>query len=351
MNNGREKLTYLRANQLIEGNTQEFVSPEIMKNPLLSVVVLTFQQTSFIEQALASVIGQVTDFPFEIIICDDHSKDGSFDKIKRFWEENPEKVRILSSTSNLGIYTGNGRLNLVRGFSACRGKYIALLEGDDFWKGEEKLQQQVDLLERDSSLSAVIHRAEIVDESGSLIDHVPREEVEELTRFNVNDTLLHSISFAHTASAVFRKPNSDLIPEWALSAYAADRVIYTCLAAKGDIGYLNKIFSVYRKHPEGISSKIGNPGILQFRLLFFRNIYQEIGREKETEVRRGQQLGFFYHRLLLASSEEGSRFQQMKLIGSILGEPFRSRFTWPATRMFFKTIRKKMRQEREKRGK
>lgn len=110
--------------------------------PLVSVKMPTYNHASYIEKAIECVLAQKTTFPFELVIGEDCSTDGTreivFDYAKRY----PEIIHVVYSDENVGMHKNSKRTN-----AALRGKYIAYCEGDDYWQREDKLQLQVDYLE------------------------------------------------------------------------------------------------------------------------------------------------------------------------------------------------------------
>jgi glycosyltransferase involved in cell wall biosynthesis len=111
-------------------------------NILVSVHIVTYNQIQYIRQAIDSVLNQKVSFNYEIIIGDDHSNDGTTEILQEYAAKYPQKIRLLINEKNYGfIY------NWINVFKHCKGKYIAILEGDDFWTDEYKLQKQVDFLE------------------------------------------------------------------------------------------------------------------------------------------------------------------------------------------------------------
>lgn len=108
----------------------------------LSVGILTYNQAQYIQQCLDSVLMQVTDFDYEIVVGDDASVDGTQEILYEYVAKYPEKFVLLLGEKNEGI-----SINYKKVLSACKGKYIALCEGDDFWTDVQKLQKQVDFLE------------------------------------------------------------------------------------------------------------------------------------------------------------------------------------------------------------
>jgi glycosyltransferase involved in cell wall biosynthesis len=109
--------------------------------PLLSVIVPAFAFDKYIVECIESILSQNTDFEMEILVRDDHSGDRTNDILYSKYHEN-KKVHILFSTENLGPF-GNIKFLLER----ARGKYIAYIDGDDYFTDENKLQKQIDFLE------------------------------------------------------------------------------------------------------------------------------------------------------------------------------------------------------------
>jgi len=102
-----------------------------MDNPHLSVLLVCYNQKDFLPQALDSILMQKTSFEFEIVVANDLSTDGSQQILEQYASKH-SIIRILPSSVNLGITK-----NYQRGFAACLGDYIAVLEGDDYWVRED----------------------------------------------------------------------------------------------------------------------------------------------------------------------------------------------------------------------
>src|SRR5688500_16210646 len=93
--------------------------------PLVSVCMITYNHEAYIAEAIEGVLMQQTDFPFELVIGDDCSTDRTRQICLEFETKFPGIVRVLPVTANVGMMP-----NLVRALLNCRGKYIALCEGD-----------------------------------------------------------------------------------------------------------------------------------------------------------------------------------------------------------------------------
>lgn len=126
---------------------------------MISVILCTYNQEKYIAEAIESALMQQCDEPFEILIGDDCSQDGTRDVIKSYYEKYPEMIRLVYPEHNLGA-TGN-TLNLVR---ASEGEYLAFLDGDDAWLSADILQKQVDVFRKEDKIGMVVAAAKIWNE-------------------------------------------------------------------------------------------------------------------------------------------------------------------------------------------
>jgi glycosyltransferase involved in cell wall biosynthesis len=105
--------------------------------------MLTYNHSNYIAQAVESVLAQKTDFPYELVIGDDCSTDGTTRIAEEYASRFPNIVRLVTSERNVGASENAQRVR-----RACKGKYLAWCEGDDYWQRSDKLQMQVDFLEK-----------------------------------------------------------------------------------------------------------------------------------------------------------------------------------------------------------
>ena len=138
--------------------------------PKVSVLLVTYNHEEYVRQALDSVLMQKTDFDVEIVVADDHSSDSTLAIIEEYQPDN-HNIRVLPSERNVGI-----TLNYQRGLAACRGEYIAVIEGDDFWISPTKLESAIAFLEQHPECAFCFHRFLRYDEaSGRFSVHPPQE--------------------------------------------------------------------------------------------------------------------------------------------------------------------------------
>ena len=209
----------------------------------LSIGLITYNHESFIEQAVAGILSQRTDFDYEILLGEDCSTDDTRRIIAELAARHPQKIRILETPHNLGM-----NANYLRTLQACRGEYIALLDGDDYWCDEHKLQRQVDFLDRRPEYAISFHAVRKVYEDGSHPDKIlrPRRGVDDYTL----PDLLTSM-FIPTCSAVLRSRAVSKIPEWVYRMRTTDHPIMLVASEHGKIGYMDEVMAVYRVHDGG----------------------------------------------------------------------------------------------------
>jgi glycosyltransferase involved in cell wall biosynthesis/ADP-heptose:LPS heptosyltransferase/ubiquinone/menaquinone biosynthesis C-methylase UbiE len=216
------------------------------KKPVVSVFMITYNQEKYIAQAIESVLMQNTNFDFNIFIGEDCSTDRTREICLEYKAKYPEKIHLLLNERN------NDILNSDNTFKACfksGAKYVAMLEGDDYWTDPLKLQKQVDLLEKHPECSGSFHETQQVIEDRKIDNIYGRKEKNLL---NIEDTISPGSPF-HTSSFVFRNIIKEL-PEWYSNIVSCDMALFSIVAAYGPIVKIPEIMSVYRKLATGLTN-------------------------------------------------------------------------------------------------
>lgn len=261
----------------------------------LSVLVITYNHEKFIAQALDSVLMQAVDFDYEIVIGEDCSIDGTRQIVLAYRDQHPDKIRLLLPEKNLGMHR-----NFVETYRACRGEYIALLEGDDYWSSSEKLQRQVDFLDVNPGCAICFHPAAIItagDPSASIV--IPDGFSRALS--TLEDLVVEN--FIPTCSAVARGGLVADFPDWFFTLRQGDWSFHMLNAQHGDIGFLKDAMAVYRVHPAGVWS--GEKLALRLEAIIetYRAFNDHLGRKYDHLVRR--ELARHYNRISLCHEEAG----------------------------------------------
>ncbi len=265
-----------KIDQLIREKTEILEEPELILEPVISVCVPTFNHGRFIEEALDSILMQEVAVPFEIVIGDDASTDGTSQILDDYQARFPEKIRIFRSVENLGHHTRSGSLNATRILEGARGKYVALVEGDDYWTDPNKLQTQFDFLEKpeNSGLVGCFHFAELIDEDGQVIRPVFVEHP--CDQYDARRAFAEVRSSYATSSFFYRKK---ALPDW-YRLYTNDMHLELVLLAYGDIGLIRRNMSVYRVQAGGVWQSLSGDEQIEVMLDRFTYLqYQSAVRE------------------------------------------------------------------------
>lgn len=225
---------------------------EIMKNwpkeyerPIVSIRCLAYNHEMFIESALNSFLTQETFFPFEIIVHDDASTDKTADIIRKYEMEYPKIIKPILETENQYSKKDNSLGRIVD--SACKGKFIAFCEGDDFWIDSFKLQKQVDILEKFPNVSLVHSGFITVDEHGT---NIFRPEFNEFMKESIQEKGIVSLfkgNHIMTLSIMIRR---ELLFDSSIFMNCPERwdyALFFAAAFEGNIKYIPKKMGAYRK--------------------------------------------------------------------------------------------------------
>jgi len=134
--------------------------------PLVSIFICTYNQEDYIEETLNSFLMQDCNFDYEIIIAEDHSIDRTLDICMEYAKKHPDKINILPRKKNLGLIN-----NFFQGITKCKGKYVAMCGGDDYWTDETKLKKQVSFLEENDEYVITYTDSVMQDNSGKIISN------------------------------------------------------------------------------------------------------------------------------------------------------------------------------------
>lgn len=219
---------------------------EAVPNPIVTVRTITYNHAPYIRECIESVLMQKTDFPFEYIIGEDFSSDGTREIVFEYAKKYPDKIRVITADQNFGMMPNVRRCAL-----AVRGKYIALCEGDDYWTDPYKLQKQVDTMEAEPDIVITYHDVIKIDNNKSVIDlnFRPENRKKDLTAEE-----LKTGAWIQTNTMCFRNIIKKY-PEGYFNVYNADIFLVSLLGNYGRGKYLDSVqHSCYRKHDGGIYS-------------------------------------------------------------------------------------------------
>ena len=222
--------------------------------PLVSIRCLVYNHEPYLRQCLDGFVMQKTNFPFEAIVHDDASTDGSAAIIREYAEKYPDIIKPIYETENqYSKHDGS----LARAMDAAMhpaSKYVALCEGDDYWTDPEKLQIQVDFLERHPDYSMCFHRANtVIHESGEEMHRKPGDTFRSIGNRDYESTELFSVWTIPTASMVYRKECQYYPLKRRYRYLFGDIVRVLSCAEMGKVRGIDRMMSVYRVQDKGIT--------------------------------------------------------------------------------------------------
>jgi glycosyltransferase involved in cell wall biosynthesis len=211
----------------------------------LSVIVITYNHENYLRKCLDSILMQEVDFDFEIIIGDDCSPDSTAKIINDYYERYPDVVRPTLRSQNVGATR-----NQYDCFLQAKGKYIAILDGDDFWTSKHKLRIQTEFLENNPNYIACTHRYNVVDQDSNIVQEIysgPGRP--ESGDYKLND-FLNYVYYGHPGTLVFKniflapKYDYSIIPE--ADRFVGDITLGLILSCLGNIYVLDHNMASYR---------------------------------------------------------------------------------------------------------
>ena len=209
--------------------------------PLVTIRCVTYNHEPYIRQCLEGFVMQQTNFPFEAIVHDDASTDGTAAIIREYAEKYPDIIKPIYETENQ-YSKHDGSLRKIMNANT-RGKYVAMCEGDDYWIDSLKLQKQVDFMESHPEYSLCFHATNCIygqDENPCYTICYDKSE------FNMDDLILGGGGMMATNSMLYKSDFVRNVPLWVQKAPVGDLPLMLLLGAYGKVHYIDEIMSVYR---------------------------------------------------------------------------------------------------------
>lgn len=268
-----------------QGRSQEEIiagwNEQDLNSPLVSILCDAFKHEAYLRDALEGFLSQITTFPFEIIVHEDASPDGTPAVLKEFESKYPLLIKPIYQTENQYSKISTRGIWGEHTFPLAKGKYIALCEGDDYWIDPNKLQKQVDFLETNPDY--VITWTDFLNRKG-----------DELVPNDFKDTLpaVYTIDFnsifvpycTYTLTSLFRR--SAVNPaDFKNFQYLKDNTLYGLVLCHGKGAFLNFQGGVYRWHAGGIYSLKSAFFQRYSSYLNVKEIYEKVPQSRTQNVK------------------------------------------------------------------
>lgn len=227
--------------------------------PLVSILLITYNQQDFIAQAIESVLMQKVNFLYEIIIGEDLGPDNT----RAICEEYAAKydfIHVLPRTKNLGV-TGN--------WCDCaqhaKGTYMMMLDGDDYWTDPNKMQMQVDFMEAHPECVVCHTNNDILYMNTGAIKPSSKHDVPEgmiLEEVMVGREQIVSSTVCLRGDAVREYIPFDVYVKEDFPC--EDWPTFVLMAAHGEIRYLPQLTTVYRVGQASVTNEVNYDKIRRY---------------------------------------------------------------------------------------
>ena len=246
--------------------------------PKVSVLVIAYNQEGYIRTALESVFAQRTNFPFEVVVSDDASTDGTRSIIGEFAARYADQVRLSYRDKNFG---DEGIENVLLGLEMCRAEYIAMLDGDDYWTDPGKLQRQGDFLDARPDYPLCFHNCRIVyEEAGRESWNTTRP----LHKESITTEDLLENAMVQMSTIMMRREVAGQLRNW--PELLTDWFIGLLASRSGPVGYIDRVMSVYRQHARSYFTSISRAGQWVKFIDFYKQLEEVLGEAHRDAIER-----------------------------------------------------------------
>lgn len=270
----------------------------------VSVIIVTYNQRDYIKQSIDSVLSQITKYSFEIIIGDDMSTDGTKEICETYSAEY-DNIILVDRKENLGV-AGNWADCVCK----ARGKYLMMLDGDDYWHNPNKMQIQVDFMDN-NPMCVICHTDTdlLYVKNGSIVKDFKKTRNVCVPEGYIQKFVLEGKENIVSSTICIR--TQTLLNNVPLEKYSELRFPYedwptiVILSAYGEIRYLPVSTTTYRKGQISITNTIDYNAIIErFTKLkemtkFLYSLFPDLGTFKDGDYFDTQ----VYHSLLIAAYE------------------------------------------------
>lgn len=228
----------------------EKLETSVEQNIMVSIWCQTYNQKDYIRDALEGFVSQKTDFAFEVIVYDDASTDGTSDIVREYADRYPQMFRIWIAEENIFWSPEKQKEFRRKQWTYCRGKYIGLCEGDDYWIDCNKLQIQVNYMESHPNCAMYLHNALRLDCRTSKLETINPYVCNEGKNLSPEEVIMLYKGHPPTASILVRGDVMEW-PEFVVMTSGGDYATELYALLKGKIFYDSRIMSIYRSFREG----------------------------------------------------------------------------------------------------
>ena len=277
--------------------------------PLVAIHCLVYNHEPYLRDCFEGFVMQQTNFPFVAIVHDDVSTDGSAAIIREYEQKYPHIFKPIYEIENqYSKKDGSLEKIMYDAIDAYGAKYVAMCEGDDYWLDHLKLQKQVDILEADITLMAVVTDTKIVDNHRNIINKkrggVVHDDIE--GRYSLRDFFRYNHQYP-TASVLYRNIHQKEIREkhrQTVNPYLGDWTMWICLHIYGDFYYINNPMVAYRINPTSVTHTYNRVGRAKAHRQICKSVADILPKEYMDIANNLRKLDWVWISLVLAYKHE-----------------------------------------------
>lgn len=227
-----------------------------MKNNQLCVAVciVTYNQEKYIAQALESILAQKTDFDVAVFIGNDCSTDKTLAVCAEYQKKYPEKIKIITPKQNIGTVANTFAVFREILQEKAKYKYTAMLDGDDYWCNEHKLQKQIDFLENNLDYGLMHTRVAMLDNQSGIVHYAKSGEKEIPTGYIFPKTLELTMANCTVAIRTELLEYVDMATIENLGLLSCDYITNVIVSKWSKVGFLDEVTAVWRRNISSVSS-------------------------------------------------------------------------------------------------
>ena len=239
----------VKANEIVD---EASMADALRSTLCVSSIVLTCDSAAYLQQCLNSVAGQRGLFTHEIVIADDASSDRTEEISAEFLAQASVEARLLVSAARTGA-SGN----FLRAIDACKGQFIAVCEGDDYWLAADKIAKQLAYLLMHPSAPMCFNWLMVDHEGGARLPH-PGQASLQREQIDFEELLAEPLT-ANLSCCFYRREILADLPDLVRNApFAGDWLLNLHAATCGPLGFIRDLLSAYRVHEGGQWSGLGD---------------------------------------------------------------------------------------------
>ena len=284
----------------------------------MTVIMPLYNREEYVEKTLTSIFEQKTDFTFQVIVADDCSTDNSLDIVKKFKEKYPTRITILESKRNRMLYK-----NVIKAYAITNTEYFCVLDPDDFWVDDFKIQKALTFLEAHKEYTIYATRTWMLGHDNKLVSINNGD----LADTDFSHYLDRTAQLGHTAGSIFRnvvfknglpEKMKNLSEQYKESSFRGDSFRNILHIHEGKAHFVPDIDGVYRITPDGLWQK---SSILKQKLItcyFYYDMFHYYDRKYKELLVTSMSLFVHFKQTMVEELAKLSQEEKIEIMPDIL---------------------------------